>query len=81
MACLALSGGQHSRALPVTCSSRDVARPEPVKAAGLDDVRLHDFRHSHASVGAAAGLSLPAFRAAASVPLTDPPVARPVARL
>ncbi|MBM3492653.1 MAG: site-specific integrase [Alphaproteobacteria bacterium] len=29
------------------------------KAAGLDDVRLHDLRHSHASVGAAAGLSLP----------------------
>ena len=27
--------------------------------AGLDDVRLHDLRHSHASVGAAAGLSLP----------------------
>ncbi|MBM3508396.1 MAG: DUF4102 domain-containing protein, partial [Alphaproteobacteria bacterium] len=29
------------------------------KAAGLEDVRLHDLRHSHASVGAAAGLSLP----------------------
>ena len=29
------------------------------KAAGLHDVRLHDLRHSHASVGAAAGLSLP----------------------
>jgi integrase len=27
--------------------------------AGLDDVRLHDLRHSFASVGAAAGLSLP----------------------
>jgi integrase len=29
------------------------------KAALLNDVRLHDLRHSHASVGAAAGLSLP----------------------
>lgn len=29
------------------------------KAAALDDVRLHDLRHSFASVGAAGGLSLP----------------------
>ena len=29
------------------------------KAALLDDVRLHDLRHSHASVGVASGLSLP----------------------
>jgi integrase len=29
------------------------------EAAGIKDVRLHDLRHSHASVGAAAGLSLP----------------------
>ena len=29
------------------------------KAAGLDDVRLHDLRHSFASIGAAGGLSLP----------------------
>jgi integrase len=28
------------------------------KAAGLDDLRLHDLRHSFASVGAATGLSL-----------------------
>ncbi len=28
-------------------------------AAGLDDVRLHDLRHTHASVGAAQGLTLP----------------------
>ena len=28
-------------------------------AAGLPDVRLHDLRHSFASVGAAGGLSLP----------------------
>ena len=27
--------------------------------AGLDDVRLHDLRHSFASVGASGGLSLP----------------------
>jgi integrase len=32
-------------------------------AAGLDDVRLHDLRHSFASVGAAGGLSLPAIGA------------------
>ncbi len=29
------------------------------KAAGLDDVRIHDLRHSFASVGVAGGLSLP----------------------
>jgi integrase len=29
------------------------------KAAGPEGVRIHDLRHSHASVGAAAGLSLP----------------------
>ena len=29
------------------------------KAAGIEDARLHDLRHSYASVGAAAGLSLP----------------------
>jgi integrase len=29
------------------------------KAAGIADVRLHDLRHSFASVGAAGGLSLP----------------------
>src|SRR5207248_4780757 len=29
------------------------------QAAGLDDVRLHDLRHSYAAVGAAAGFSLP----------------------
>jgi integrase len=29
------------------------------EAAGLDDVRLHDLRHSFASVAAAGGMSLP----------------------
>jgi integrase len=29
------------------------------KAAGLDDVRLHDLRHSFASVAVAGGMSLP----------------------
>jgi integrase len=33
--------------------------PNVRKAAGLADVRLHDLRHSFASVGAAGGLSLP----------------------
>jgi integrase len=28
-------------------------------AAGLEDVRLHDLRHSHASIGVSAGVSLP----------------------
>jgi hypothetical protein len=28
-------------------------------AAGLEDLRLHDLRHSHASIGVSAGLSLP----------------------
>ena len=32
------------------------------EAAGLSDVRLHDLRHSFASVGAAGGLSLPSDR-------------------
>ena len=29
------------------------------KAAKIDDIRLHDLRHSYASIGAAGGLSLP----------------------
>lgn len=29
------------------------------RLAGLDDVRLHDLRHTHASIGAGAGLGLP----------------------
>ena len=29
------------------------------KAAGLEDVRIHDLRHSYASVGVSAGFSLP----------------------
>jgi len=29
------------------------------REAGLDDVRLHDLRHTHASIGAASGLGLP----------------------
>jgi integrase len=29
------------------------------RAAGLDDVRLHDLRHAFASVAASAGLALP----------------------
>jgi integrase len=33
------------------------------EAAGLTDVRLHDLRHSYASVGAGGGLSLPAIGA------------------
>ena len=30
-----------------------------MKKAGLDNVRIHDLRHSFASFGAGAGLSLP----------------------
>ena len=39
----------------------DLKRPWAVisKRAGLDGVRLHDLRHSFASVGAGAGLGLP----------------------
>ena len=39
----------------------DLKRPWSAisKAAGLDGVRLHDLRHTHASFGASAGLGLP----------------------
>jgi len=39
----------------------DIMRPwqEIRAAAGIEDVRLHDLRHSYASAGARAGLSLP----------------------
>ncbi|MDJ0821565.1 MAG: tyrosine-type recombinase/integrase [Paracoccaceae bacterium] len=40
---------------------KDLKRPWDTirKAAGLHDLRLHDLRHSYASVGAASGMSLP----------------------
>jgi integrase len=39
----------------------DLKRPwqAVAKRAGLDGVRIHDLRHTHASVGAGAGLGLP----------------------
>jgi len=39
----------------------DLKRPwEHIRnAAGLDDVRLHDFRHTHASIGVSSGFGLP----------------------
>ena len=39
----------------------DLKRPwaAVAKRAGLDEVRIHDLRHTHASVGAAVGLGLP----------------------
>jgi len=39
----------------------DIMKPwqEIRAAAGIEDVRLHDLRHSYASAGARAGLSLP----------------------
>jgi integrase len=36
----------------------DLTRPD-IKAADLDGLRLHDLRHSHATMLAAAGVSLP----------------------
>jgi integrase len=45
----------------LTKPRRDLKRPwEMVRRyAGLSDVRIHDLRHTHASVGAGAGLGLP----------------------
>jgi len=42
-------------------SLRSIRKPweHLCKAAHLENVRLHDLRHSFASVGAASGLSLP----------------------
>jgi integrase len=39
----------------------DLAKPWKLirHSAGLNDVRLHDLRHTHASIGAGAGLGLP----------------------
>ncbi len=53
---------------PYVCFGKDPAKPfRGLQAvwhrlrtkAGLEDVRLHDLRHSHASFGAGLGLSLP----------------------
>jgi integrase len=43
------------------CPRHDLNRPWKMisKRASLDGVRLHDLRHTHASVGAGAGLGLP----------------------
>ena len=54
----------NSRVIPGMRADSAIAAIENVwsrvrKAAGLADVRLHDLRHSFASVGAAGGLSLP----------------------
>lgn len=48
-------GGRVGAALVNIAKPWDVIR----RAAQLDGVRLHDLRHTHASVGAAAGLGLP----------------------
>jgi integrase len=50
-----IQGGSPAVHLP------DLARPwgEIRRAAGLEDVRIHDLRHAFASAGAQAGLSLP----------------------
>jgi integrase len=52
-----LSATARLRALCSSSHDRVWARVR--KAAGLADVRIHDLRHSFASVGAAGGLSLP----------------------
>ncbi len=45
----------------LTRPRHDLKRPwDHVRAhSGLDDVRLHDLRHTHASIGASAGFGLP----------------------
>jgi integrase len=63
-----LSGIQRTEGNPWVVAGRDPGKPlvnlrKPWyrirEAAGLDDVRLHDLRHSFASVAVAGGLSLP----------------------
>ena len=45
--------------LPLTLSGLEQVWQEVREAAGLEDVRLHDLRHSFASVAVAGGASLP----------------------
>ncbi|GGF66922.1 integrase [Azorhizobium oxalatiphilum] len=47
--------------LPDERPRRDLKRPWALlcRRAGLEGVRLHDLRHSHASIGAGAGMGLP----------------------
>ncbi len=49
--------GEKLNRVPTTEECRAAARTE--LPPGLEDVRIHDLRHSFASVGAGAGLSLP----------------------
>ena len=51
--------GSSGEDAPLTVSMLEKAWTRIREAASLADVRIHDLRHSHASMGAASGLSLP----------------------
>jgi integrase len=55
------SAAKRQRNGPEGSARADLKRPwaAVARAAGLEDVRLHDLRHSFASVGAGASLGLP----------------------
>jgi integrase len=60
MNCAVLRSSRLGSPAPAAGRRHPVDRIERIrKAAGLDDVRLHDLRHAFASIAASSGLGLP----------------------